>query len=151
MRKRIFIYSIISGCLLAFALCVNQGLAAEDDLEPGVKLIGKQDKNLRGEIGSINNDFITLIYKRDEKKGIEYEMLLPLDKNIQLKNRKNLKDFKEGDTVVIQYEESTVEYQGKDEGGIEPRQQVRRKAKVISFVKSAKKKPEIFREEVPEE
>ena len=141
--------------MFIFAFGFIKGLQADDELGKGAKIVGQASRQIRGEIGSINNDYISIVYKRDNRKGVEYEMLLPIDKNVQLRNRQGLKDLKEGDTVVIQYEESTVEYddadQGEEEGKGKTKQRLRRKAKVISFVKSAKPKPEVVREEVPEE
>ncbi len=91
-------------------------------------------KEVQGEISGISKDFIAIVYERDVEKGIEYEMLLPIEKGIRLVHKQTLDQIKVGDIVSVQYEEVTEEYKEV------PRQ--KRTAKIISFVKPAEKKPE---------
>lgn len=100
-------------------------------------------KELQGEISGISKESISIIYNRDLEKGIDYEMLLPIEKgNIQLIHKNSLDELCVGDTVRLQYEEETKE----DEEG----RKIKRKARVISFIKPKPKEIESIELE-PEE
>ncbi|MFC1658779.1 hypothetical protein ACFL1D_05295 [Candidatus Omnitrophota bacterium] len=92
------------------------------------------DKSIQGEITGIGKNYIAVTYEMNEEKGTEYEILLPVDKDLQLVHKNKFSELNIGDTVRIKYEEITEEY-------AETNRKLR-KAKVITFVKPAEKKPE---------
>lgn len=144
---------IALSCLWLIVFCFVPYLAAEEKAGPKGKtehsagpekaerIIKQEIKKISGELSSINNDFISILYKRDLEKGVDYEILLPLDKNVQLKYINKLKDLKEGDRISITYDEDTVE--------LENRQESRRKAREITFIGPGKQRPEPVRHELP--
>ncbi|MBI3602454.1 MAG: hypothetical protein HY209_06130 [Candidatus Omnitrophica bacterium] len=91
-------------------------------------------KEIQGEVSAIGKGYISIVYERDTAKGIEYEMMLPLDENIQFQHKKSLKEFAIGDTVKVRFEDATEEDNAKV-------QHLKRKARVISFVSSAAPTP----------
>lgn len=130
MVKKI-IYIGLMGILF---LSISVGVFAQGEKEE--KKITKRTTNeVSGEISAIGKDFIAIIYKRDESKGAEYEMLVPIDTDTKLERRKSLSELNIGDTVRIQCEDITLE----DASG---EQKMERKAKLVSFVSPAVKKPE---------
>jgi len=93
-------------------------------------------KEVQGEISGITKRSISIVYGRDNAKGIEYEMLLPFTKeSIKVEHKKNLNEFFQGDTVKVSYEESIEE-------NAQGEKKEDRRAKVISFIKAAPKKTE---------
>jgi len=123
---------IVSLIIILSLFCFIEICQAEKD--KGIIKTTTLDKTVQGEISWIGKDYIAIIYQKDEKKGKEYEILLPIDADIQLLHKSNLDQLSVGDTVRVQFEELTEEYK---EGA-----RKERKAKVISFVKPAVKKPE---------
>lgn len=123
---------VVMGAMALFLLC----LVAVGETQEGKEKIKTTtaSKEVQGEVSGIGKDSISVVYMRDEKKRIEYEMLLPIEKDIRLVHKQRLDQINVGDIVRVQYEEVTEEY---EEG---PRSS--RKAKVISFVKPAPQKPE---------
>ncbi|MFH0796595.1 MAG: hypothetical protein V2A65_05990 [Candidatus Omnitrophota bacterium] len=122
--------------LLAVSLVwTSQISAGEAKKEEKVE---KSVKSLTGEVGGVGPNFLAIVYAKDEEKGIEYEMALPLDENAQFQSVDNLKDLEIGDKVTIQYEEETTTHQEKvtDEKGAvkeEERKEINRKGKAIKF------------------
>lgn len=55
---------------------------------------------ITGEISGIGRGYISIVYARDEKKGAEYEMLLPIDKDVKF-IRKGLDELAVGDKVRV--------------------------------------------------
>lgn len=121
------------------------GLAMISFLWPGTIAEGQQDNKgrkpvkrtsvVQGEISGITKNYISIVYKRDREKDIEYEMLLPINrKDLQIEHKRNLDEFKVGDTVILTYEDTVT-------GDNEKEQGMKRKAMVIRFVKSAPPKP----------
>ena len=93
-------------------------------------------KEVQGEISGITKRSISIVYDRDNKKGVEYEMLLPFaQEGIKVEHKKNLSEFSQGDTVLVSYEE-VIEENEKAE------KKEDRRAKVISFIKAAPKQTE---------
>ena len=93
-------------------------------------------KEVRGEISGITKRSISIVYDRDNKKGAEYEMLLPFSQEgIKVEHKKNLSEFSQGDTVLVSYEE-VIEENEKAE------KKEDRRAKVVSFISAAPKKTE---------
>jgi lipopolysaccharide export LptBFGC system permease protein LptF len=125
--------------LAVMLVFLSQGrLLAEEKKEEKIRTTSVM-KEVEGEISAIGKDYIAVVYERDNTKGEEYEILLPIDKDIKLVRKKSLDQIGVGDKVSIQYEELTEEYK---EG---PKQ--KRRAKIISFVKPAEKKPEAVESE----
>jgi hypothetical protein len=91
-------------------------------------------KEIQGEVVWIKpGRAIAIVYQRDIENHTEEEILLPLDKDVELEHKKDISQISVGDTVTVQYEEITEEKEA------ETRQM--RKAKKIIFVKPAVKKP----------
>lgn len=137
--KRITQIGLVAVLVLGF---VNSGFTQvskekepEAPKETKENIIKSVTKEVSGEISAIGKDYISIIYKRDEKKGTEYEMLVPIDTSTKLERKKSLSELNIGDTVKIQCEDMTLE----DTSG---EKKMERKAKVISFVSPAVKKPE---------
>ena len=131
MRTKKIIYIGLMGVLVLAMSGVVFGQSENEE-----KKITKRTANeISGEISAIGKDFIAIIYKRDEEKGTEYEMFLPIDTDTKLERKRNLTELSIGDTFKIQCEDTALE----DTSG---EKKMERKAKVISFVKPAVKKPE---------
>jgi hypothetical protein len=118
-------------------LVCNVMLMAQEDKEKSKTT--SEMKEVEGAVTWIGQNKIAILYRIDEAKGEEYEILLPLDeKDLTFVHKKNLAEIGKGDTVNVQYEEITEEGQ---EG-----KRTDRKAKIITFVKTGVKK-EIATEE----
>lgn len=131
MRARRIIDIGIIGLLL---LSIS-GIAFAKSEETEEKIIKRTSNEVIGEVGAIGKNSISIIYGRDEKKSVEYEMLIPIDVNTRLEHKKSLSELKVGDKIKIQFEDATSEDAG--------REKLERMAKVISFVSPAIKKPEL--------
>ena len=57
-----------------------------------------------GEVSGIGKNFISIIYNRDYDAGAEYETMLPLDGDVKIKHKQDIKDIKPGDLVSAEYE-----------------------------------------------
>lgn len=125
LRKQIMQIAGI-GLVLVLGLAVT-GQAQEDKEKAKTT---SAIKEVQGEISGIGRDYIAIVYDRDTEKGVEYEILLPIEEDIKLVRKRKLNEIKVGDIVGVQYEESK-------EGP-----KLSRKAKIISFIKPAEKKPE---------
>ncbi len=123
-------YIIIVLCLLAFAVVSVFGFTEAGFAQDKEKVIKTVSNGVNGEISGIGKNYISVVYGRDKEKGVDYEMLLPIDKNIQVEHKKSLGDMKVGDTVSVAYEDVITEDFSK-------KQTMKRKAKVVTFVKSA--------------
>lgn len=88
---------------------------------------------VQGEISAIGKNYISVIYDRDSAKGVEYEMVLSLDKNVTFQFKKDLQDFSVGDIVKASFEDTTSEKADEEK--------VKRKVKAITFLGPAAKKP----------
>lgn len=124
---------IISSAIPGFAAADK--LSADSEKKEEV-VLNKSMGTITGTISAVSSDSISVAYHEDKAKGIEYEMLLLLDNAFTIENKKNLSELKVGDTVKITYEDVTSEKIENKE------QKVERKAKIVSFVRSAVKKPE---------
>jgi hypothetical protein len=96
--------------------------------------ITTQMREVQGEVSGIGKDYISVAYNKDLETGTEEEIYLPFDKNdLKLEHKRSLKEIDLWDTVLVQYEETIEEGpEGKKE---------KRKAKVVSFVRAATKRP----------
>jgi hypothetical protein len=105
---------------------------AKEKYEP--KIINIDTKEIVGEIISFspmrNPKYIGVAYN---DRGAGYDAFFEVDENVKIAHKKNLDNIKLGDTVSVVYEEVTQVL----ENG---RQQIKRIAKVIKFVKPAMRK-----------
>lgn len=124
---------IISSTIPGFAAADK--LSADSEKKEEV-VLNKSMGTITGTISAVSSDSISVAYHEDKAKGIEYEMLLPLDKTFNIENKKGLNELKIGDTVKITYEDVASENVNSKE------QKIERKAKIVSFIRSAVKKPE---------
>ena len=85
-------------------------------------------KDITGEVSFVDENFISIVYKRDQGQGKEYEMTLYVDEGVILENitDNNLQTLNQEDIVRIEYTE------------IYRDAKARREAKKISFIR---KKP----------
>lgn len=90
-------------------------------------------KVVEGEISGMGKDYIAIVYKKEAEKGAEYEILLPLDDEVKLVHKKNLKELNIGDRVNIEFDEIKEANDSKEK--------VTFKSKKLSFVSPAEKKP----------
>ena len=133
MRKRLFGFRSLTVIILGLVLFyLAAALEAGERDEEGIETVVV--KEVSGEVYALNRNRITLIYSRDEEKGVEYEILLPFDKDVELVHKRSLDEIKIGDTVGVKYEETTIEYKDK--------KSFRRKAKEIRFIKAAPREEE---------
>jgi hypothetical protein len=126
---------MVRGAMVLFLLCwITIGQAEEGKGEIKTIRIAKQ---IQGKISGIGKDYITICYERDKEKGIEYEMLLPIEKDIKLVHKSSLSEIWVDDTVKISYEETQGEYEVVGKEGIKERRTkvIARQAKMITFVR----------------
>ncbi|MCK5161165.1 MAG: hypothetical protein KAQ99_06280 [Candidatus Aureabacteria bacterium] len=129
---------IYSGIKISLAIVLILGFIGTvfaKDKEKKEKVVKIASGVVSGEISGISEKFISVVYEKDKEKGIEYETLVPIDKDVKIEHKKSLSELKIGDRVSIRYEDATVEDSDK-------RQTLKRKATVIRFVRSAVKTPE---------
>jgi hypothetical protein len=88
-------------------------------------------KQVTGEVSLIRQGSISVVYQRDDKKAMDYEMVLPLDKNVRLAHKRSVNELQVGDTVRVTYEERSW----KDDTGVE---RMHRQATEIQFMSLAK-------------
>lgn len=128
MSKKIkTILEIITYCALAVFL-LSQNANAQGQTTVTTEVIG-------GEVGAISNNFISVIYSR-ENDGTENELALPISNDVKIKHRKSVHEIKTGDTVEVQFEVT------KEDGKV-----ISRKAKVITFLSPAKEEVVEFLEQ----
>ncbi len=120
---------------LVFTLGISSIALAKSAEQGSSRIVKTSTKELTGTISGISIDSISLVYKEDKQKGIEYEILLPLNSDIEIQHKKSLKDFNVGDMASVAFDEVVIELPGGEK-------KVERKIKMISFVRSADKKPE---------
>ena len=94
-------------------------------------------KEVMGEVSAITPNFIAIVYRREEEKGVAYEIALPIDKEVRIVHKKNLKEIEVGDTVRVRFAEIRKKEEVEREGGKreERIRMVGRKAKEIIFVR----------------
>ena len=129
------IYGWIKISLAIVLILGFMGTVFAKDKEKKEKVVKTASGVVSGEISGISEKFISVVYEKDKEKGIEYETLVPIDKDVKIEHKKSLSELKIGDRVSIQYEDVTVEDSDKQ-------QTLKRKAKIVRFVRSAVKKPE---------
>jgi len=140
MNTKNFLFFMASIIIASVAVMCGSGYSQE---EQSSGKTAKTVKEIEGEVSGIGFNMISIVYNRDPEKGTAEELLLPIDEVSQLIHKNNIKEIQVGDTVSIQYDETTRET---DNG---PRTE--RKAKVISFIKSAPVQPESTESNEPNE
>ncbi|MDD5584483.1 MAG: hypothetical protein PHV55_05480 [Candidatus Omnitrophica bacterium] len=138
MKKTNFLLMACAGIFLfvcamdmsVYAQAKAQGVQKEGPKKPAI--IKKEAKSIQGEVTWIGKNKIAVVYSRGE--GSEEEMLLPFDGNVTLERVSDLSQIQQGDTVYIQYEETTQETK-------EGASQSVAKANAISFVRPGTRKP----------
>jgi hypothetical protein len=103
----------------------DAGENAKNDVQEE-KEISRTGSKITGTIGNIAKNSIAVVYKRDEAKGEEFEMLFPIDKNLKIVHKKSVSELSVGDTVEVQYEDVVTERKGRQEG--------KRNTAVITFI-----------------
>lgn len=126
MIKKIRQLGLISALLFAF---MQPCLAQENE---SAKQVISVIQDVLGTVTDITEDHISVMYLVED--DAEFEILLPIDKDVKLIHKQKLGQIKVGDTVRVQYREDSEDTL---EGTIK-----KRKGLVISFVKPAIKKPE---------
>ena len=127
--KIVAVFSLLY--LLVVPVMISQAQEAEEEEEIIIVM-----KEVSGEVGAISSSLITIIYNRDEEKKIEYEIDLPIDKDIRIVHKRRLSDISIGDIVRVKYEERQKEEQIQKEGIAETKTKViGRKAKVVTFIR----------------
>ena len=121
---RIFTMALIAFWVFGIGLIAY----AQDDTP---KKTGRIMKGVSGEVSAISKDFIAVVYRRDEAKGSEEEIALPVAKDVIVEHKKSIAEIGAGDLVDVELEEYTEE----TPGGLKSK----RVAKVIRFVSAAPK------------
>ena len=117
---RIFFMGLMGLLLVCFS---NTGFAQKEPVKTSSEM-----KEVQGRVSNFSREYITITYEEDREKGIENEIMLPVEDNIRVVHKKSLEEIKIGDIVNVQYEQITEEY---EEG-----QKRKRKAKVIKFIRT---------------
>lgn len=87
------------------------------------KLVKTETLQINGELGFVNKDFVSIIYV---EKGMEYEMVFYLPKNLTVEHKRSLAGINPGDRISIEYSLVT---EATEEG-----QKERRVAKKITYL-----------------
>ena len=131
----IILVSVLCSASVCFAK--NEGNSDSGKKSGGKKSV--KEKEVYGQVGSITDDYLVVVYSKDEDNGVEYELLLPIDDGLVLNHKDNIGEIKEGDTVRICFEETTTEKDNKSE--------IKRKPTLLNFVKSGPGKEKIIHDE----
>lgn len=137
-RKIVQISLPLMGMIVLSSLCFGQGAHAQEEKEEEAMVVVKE---VSGKVSAIRSNFITIVYKKNVEKGIEYEIDFPIDKDVRVVHKKSLSEIKAGDMVIVKYEQEQKEDEViKDDGSIERIIKIiGRKAKVITFIRATKK------------
>lgn len=68
-------------------------------------------KEISGEVSCYEGDFISIVYKKEQDKGKEYEMMFAIDKDVILEGMTDPHTLNEQDIIKIEYVE--IEQGGK--------------------------------------
>lgn len=124
---RLFILTLTALMVLGVILTIAFTYAQDDMPKKTAKFM----KGVSGEVSGISKDFIAIVYRRDEARGSEEEIGLPIATDVILEHKKSLSEIGVGDMVDVEFEEAEEETQ---EG---PRS--KRVAKVVRFIRAAPK------------
>lgn len=62
-------------------------------------------KSLKGPLGFVGQNFISIVYKKDKDKAKEYEMVFSIEDNTRISRFKTLDELNENDVVKVEYAE----------------------------------------------
>lgn len=65
------------------------------------------NKKVSGEVSGVSNNFIAVVYGRNEKAKSSLEMAFNIGSHVNVMNKKSLKEIGIGDTVEVEYQEIT--------------------------------------------
>lgn len=106
--------------------------------------VASVDKEVEGTISAVSPTGIAVVYKKDQAKGEEEEVFVPIEQGkVRLIHKKNLSEIGVGDTVKVLFSEVTEQ--------VEDQQAKRLKISAITFLKKAEIKPVAQEEAQPEE
>ena len=111
-------------CLISIIACFfSEAVDAQESQQLDMAV-----KDITGQVSFVDKDFISIIYKREEEQGKEYELVLYVDEGVILENitDNDLQKLNEEDIVRIEYTE------------INQAQKTKRTANKIRFIR---KKP----------
>jgi hypothetical protein len=110
-------------CLVSAIVLLSETAYAQEGSQAMILV-----KDITGEVSFVDENFISVVYKRDQDQGKEYEMTLYIDEGVILENitDNNLQTLSQEDIVRVEYTE------------IYRDTKTRREAKKISFIR---KKP----------
>lgn len=135
-KKVRIIYLFLS--LILITAGIGFGQEVKKDEKEKVNAVSSMEE-VEGQVSAVSKQGIAVVYKKDTVKNTDYEIYLPIDKSLKLEHKKSLDQISVGDIVRVRYEELTEELK---EGP-----KASRKAKVITFLKPAEKRPEVIDEE----
>ena len=96
-----------------------------------------ETKEISGIVGGVSFKSISISLSKEE--GVDYEQAFKIDENVELKRIKSIKSIAPGDTVSVEYEESTQDQEEvQPDGSVEIKTRlINRVAKVITFLRPA--------------
>ena len=133
--------------IMAAGIFIICAIALADGDEKGKRVVARAAKEIQGEVAGISKDSIAIIYNRNEATGEEYEMSFPVAKEVDIVHKKSINEIAVGDTVNVQYEETTEKSAEDKEKDLE----IKRQVKVITFLRPAVRTPEPLETDVEEE
>ena len=132
---------------MAAGIFIIRAIALADGDEKSKRVVARVAKEIQGEVAGISKDSIAIIYNRNEATGEEYEMSFPVAKEVDIVHKKSINEIAVGDTVNVQYEETTEKSAEDKEKDLE----IKRQVKVITFLRPAVRTPEPLETDVEEE
>jgi len=133
MRKILIILALL-GLVSFAAICFAQDSKTEAKHQGKREVSSSDVQEIEGTVSAVDNNGIAVVFKKDEAKGEEEEIYVPIEKGqIRLVHKTNIKEIEVGDTVKVGFKEVTEEEEGKESK--------RFKATTITFLKKAEKKP----------
>ena len=133
--------------IMAAGIFIIRAIALADGDEKSKRVVARAAKEIQGEVAGISKDSIAIIYNRNEATGEEYEMSFPVAKEVDIVHKKSINEIAVGDTVNVQYEETTEKSAEDKEKDLE----IKRQVKVITFLRPAVRTPEPLETDVEEE
>jgi len=133
--------------IMAAGIFIIRAIALADGDEKSKRVVARVAKEIQGEVAGISKDSIAIIYNRNEATGEEYEMSFPVAKEVDIVHKKSINEIAVGDTVNVQYEETTEKSAEDKEKDLE----IKRQVKVITFLRPAVRTPEPLETDVEEE
>ena len=82
--KKLATIIFLVGLITIWGVCYSQ------EQEEATTVIQKE---VRGIVSAVSSHFITIVYKQDTQRHIEYEIDLPIDKDVKLRHKKRLSEI----------------------------------------------------------